>query len=157
MQAASGWRSRGDYARFLALQHTARAPLEAWLAAHAPAELSPPVQTPLIARDLAQLGIALPAPAPLFTLGRTCAGHALGTAWVLAGSALGNRVIARQVARIGGGAWPSRFLDDTAMMSFWQGLPTPMSPPGRPPQPMRSSPISSPWPRRKAPLPAPKA
>ncbi|HSF13051.1 MAG TPA: biliverdin-producing heme oxygenase [Erythrobacter sp.] len=121
-RAASGWQTRADYARFLTMQHAARAPVEGWLAAHAPADLRPPPQTPLIAADLTKLGEAMPAPAPLFTLGRTSAGHALGVAWVLAGSALGNRAIARQVARIGCGAWPSEFLDDGAMLDFWQGL-----------------------------------
>lgn len=122
MQAASGWQTRADYARFLALQHAARAPLEAWLAAHAPADLCPPPQTPLLAQDLAALGMGLPAPAPVLTLPRPDAGTALGTAWVLAGSALGNRAIARQVARIGAGEWPAEFLSDDAMMAFWQGL-----------------------------------
>jgi heme oxygenase len=121
-QASTGWQTRADYARFLTMQHAARAPIEAWLAAHAPADVRPPPQTPLIADDLAQLGEATPVPAPLFTLGRTSAGYALGVAWVLAGSALGNRAIAKQVARIGGGAWPTAFLGDNAMMGFWQGL-----------------------------------
>jgi heme oxygenase len=122
MQAASGWQTRGDYAHFLTLQHAARAPLEEWLAIHAPTDLRPPLQTPLIARDLALLGAAIPAPAKLFSLGRAGPGHALGTAWVLAGSALGNRAIAKAVARIGGGQWPVAFLGDGAMMDFWQGL-----------------------------------
>jgi heme oxygenase len=126
MQAASGWQTRADYARFLAIQHAARAPVEAWLAAHAPEDLVPPAQTPLLARDLAALGVALPATCPPFdprqTPAATASGSALGTAWVLAGSALGNRAIARQVARIGGGAWPVAFLEDGAMMDFWQGL-----------------------------------
>jgi heme oxygenase len=122
MQAASGWQTRDDYAQFLALQYAARLPLEAWLGAHAPPGLVPPPQTPLIARDLAQLGAAVPASAPLFTIGRAGAGHALGTAWVLAGSALGNRAIAKQVSRIGGGAWPVAFLGNDAMMAFWQSL-----------------------------------
>jgi heme oxygenase len=122
VQAASGWQTRGDYARFLALQHAARAPLEDWLAAHAPASLRPPPQTPLIAEDLERLGMALPAPAPLFTIGRPGIGAALGAAWVLAGSALGNTAIAKQVVRISGGGWPATFLKDGAMMGFWQGL-----------------------------------
>ncbi len=122
MQAASGWQTRADYARFLALQYAARLPLEAWLAAHASPDLAPPVQTPLIARDLARLDTAVPAAAPLFTIGRAAAGHALGAAWVLAGSALGNKAIARQVSRIGGGAWPQAFLGDAGMMHFWQSL-----------------------------------
>ncbi|MEE4317729.1 MAG: biliverdin-producing heme oxygenase [Erythrobacter sp.] len=122
MQAASGWQNRDDYARFLELQHAARAPLEDWIEHHAPAELRPPLQTPLIARDLAALDHAVPPPAPLFTMGRTATGHALGAAWVLAGSALGNRSIAAQVKRIGGGKWPVAFLGDAAMLGFWQRL-----------------------------------
>lgn len=122
MQAASGWQNRDDYAHFLELQHAARAPLEDWIEHHAPPDLRPPLQTPLIARDLAALDHAVPLPAPLFTLGRTGAGDALGAAWVLAGSALGNRSIAAQVKRIGGGAWPIAFLGDDAMLGFWQGL-----------------------------------
>lgn len=124
MQAAAGWHSRADYARFLALQHAARAPVEAWLAAHAPAALLPPPQTPLIAADLAALGAAVPPPAPaprIAALERE-AGAVLGAAWVLAGSALGNRAIARAVTRIGAGAWPVAFLDDGAMLAFWQTL-----------------------------------
>jgi heme oxygenase len=128
MQAASGWQQRSDYAQFLALQHAARVPVEAWLAAHAPDDLRPPVQTPLIARDLAALGQPVPPPAPAFALTAAGAGDVLGAgwvlgaAWVLAGSALGNRAIARQVARIGGGVWPTAFLGDEAMLVFWQGL-----------------------------------
>ena len=121
MQAASGWQTRADYARFLALQHAARAPMEAWLADHAPADLVPPPQTPLIARDLAALGAPLPASAAPFALPAT-PGDALGAAWVLAGSALGNKAIAKQVARIGGRAWPAAFLGDAAMLAFWQSL-----------------------------------
>lgn len=122
MQAASGWQTREDYARFLGLQHASRAPLESWLAAHAPENLVPPPQTGLIAQDLAQLGMAVPPPAPLFTIGRPGPGAALGIAWVLAGSALGNKAILRQVARIGSGAWPTTFLGDDGAMAFWQDL-----------------------------------
>jgi heme oxygenase len=122
MQAASGWQTRADYARFLSLQHAARAPLEDWLAAHAPRDLDPPPQTPLIAADLAALGARVPPPAPAFTLAAPRTGELLGAAWVLAGSALGNKAIARQVARIGGGEWPTAFLGDGAMMDFWQAL-----------------------------------
>lgn len=130
MQAASGWQNRSDYARFLSLQHAARAPLEAWLADHASADLNPPLQTPLLARDLTALGEGLPPSSPRFGPLYTPAsppfgddsGEVLGTAWVLAGSALGNKAIARQVARIGGGEWPVAFLGDERMMTFWQGL-----------------------------------
>jgi heme oxygenase len=131
MQAASGWQTCADYARFLALQYAARLPIEAWLAQNAPTDLAPPVQTPLLARDLARLGVDLPPPyAPYAAASNT--GAALGTAWVLAGSALGNAAIARQVARIGGGAWPDAFLRDPAMMAFWQALRTRIERPAAP-------------------------
>lgn len=126
MQAASGWQTLSDYARFLALQHAARAPLEAWFARNAPSSLRPPVQTPLIAADLAALGVPLPPACRPFALRQAAPapapGEALGAAWVLAGSALGNRTIARAVARVGSGAWPAAFLEDAAMMAFWQAL-----------------------------------
>jgi heme oxygenase (biliverdin-IX-beta and delta-forming) len=122
MQEASGWQQPGDYARFLALQYAARTPVEAWLAVHAPEDLVPPQQTPFLAADLAALGAALPAPAPPLTGLSPTPDTALGVAWVLAGSALGNRAIARQVARIGGGTWPVAFLGDDAMLGFWQAL-----------------------------------
>jgi heme oxygenase (biliverdin-IX-beta and delta-forming) len=128
MQAASGWRNLADYARFLALQHAARVPVEHWLACHAPWELRPPVQTPLIEKDLAALGIELPAPAPPLRLAGSTKGQAIGTAWVLAGSALGNRSILKQMRRASaatsaaGDPWPSAFLGDEAMLAFWQGL-----------------------------------
>lgn len=143
MQAASGWQTRSDYARFLALQYAARAPLEAWLADHAPAGLVPPLQTPLLARDLAALNTGLPRACPPFypyqTPSRPLANSvfhvkhaALGAAWVLAGSALGNKAIAKQVARIGGGDWPVAFLADGAMMAFWQELRTRIECPSTP-------------------------
>ena len=122
MQAASGWQSRADYARFLELQHAARAPLEDWLDTHAPAPLRPPRQTALIARDLAALGHDVPSPAASFAHPKSDRGDVIGAAWVLAGSALGNRSIARQVDRIGGGVWPVAFLGDGAMLEFWQAL-----------------------------------
>lgn len=128
MQAASGWQTRHDYARFLALQYAARLPLEAWLTTHASADLIPPPQTPLLVRDCEALGMQLPPASRLpasaaFRLPASASpATALGAAWVLAGSALGNHAIARQVAQIGGGAWPVAFLGDGAMMAFWQSL-----------------------------------
>jgi heme oxygenase len=122
MQAASGWQNRDDYARFLALQHAARAPLEDWLDTHAPDNLRPPRQTALIAQDLGALGRNVPSPAGTFALEQNGRGDALGAAWVLAGSALGNRSIEAQVKRIGGGAWPLAFLGDRTMLAFWQAL-----------------------------------
>lgn len=142
MQAASGWQTRADYARFLGLQHAARAPLEAWLGEYAPADLVPPPQTLLLARDLKALGAGLPPPSPAFSPCQTPSSRsstrvfhvkhaALGAAWVLAGSALGNKAIAKQVARIGGGGWPVAFLGDEAMMAFWQRLRTRIERPAR--------------------------
>ncbi len=127
MQAASGWHSLADYARFLSLQHAARAPVEAWIESHAPADLRPPVQTSLIARDLAVLGMGLPAPAADFAIITDDTGEAaaLGAAWVLAGSALGNKAILKQMRRASaahGGGWPDAFLADEAMLAFWQRL-----------------------------------
>ncbi|WP_322897740.1 biliverdin-producing heme oxygenase [Erythrobacter sp. T5W1-R] len=125
MQAASGWQNRADYARFLTLQHAARAPIEAWLAEHAPVALQPPVQTPLIAQDLAALGLGLPSAAAPFRMADEGAGEALGAAWVLAGSALGNKAILKQMRRASaadGDDWPAAFLGDETMLAFWQAL-----------------------------------
>lgn len=134
MRAATGWRTIADYVRFLKLQHAARTPLEDWLASHAPGDLRPPRQTGLIARDLCELGQAVPQPASAFVLepsvpGRSRAealGEALGAAWALAGSALGNRTILKQVERArtahNGQAWPTAFLGDGQMPGFWHAL-----------------------------------
>ncbi|MFN4038869.1 MAG: biliverdin-producing heme oxygenase [Erythrobacter sp.] len=127
MQAASGWQNLADYARFLSLQHAARAPVEAWLEDHAPVDLRPPAQTPLIARDLAMLGLGLPEPAARFGMAEEHEGEALGAAWVLAGSALGNKAILKQMRRASaaeGSEWPATFLSDEAMLTFWQNLRT---------------------------------
>ena len=131
MRAAAGWTSRGDYIRFLNLQYAARIPVERWLSNYAPAKHVPPAQTPLIAQDLRQLGSA-----PLsqhdaadFTLHANSEGAALGVAWVLAGSALGNRSILKEVRRMSPDvnaasptAWPTAFLSDPAMLAFWGEL-----------------------------------
>lgn len=126
MQAASGWQNLADYARFLMLQHAARVPMEHWLERHAPHDLRPPAQTALIADDLASLGLNLPVPAEPFDLVDSGRGETLGAAWVLAGSALGNRSILKQMRRAsglaGGKEWPSAFLADEAMLAFWQQL-----------------------------------
>lgn len=131
MRAVAGWSSLADYTRFLSLQHAARAPVEAWLAAHAPSDLHPPPQTPLIAQDLAQLDHALPHRDVRFSLSRDTTTNserasALGVAWVLAGSSLGNRAILSEIRRAaqakGWPDWPAAFLGDEAMLSFWKRL-----------------------------------
>ena len=125
MQAASGWQTLADYARFLSLQYAARAPVEVWLESHAPKAFCPPAQTPLIARDLAELGLPCPPAGSPFVHTDTRDGDALGAAWVLAGSALGNKAILKQMRRASATddtEWPSAFLGDEAMLAFWQAL-----------------------------------
>ncbi|BDI60219.1 biliverdin-producing heme oxygenase [Qipengyuania nanhaisediminis] len=118
MREAADWRSRDGYARFLALQHAARRPLEDWIAQGFDDDCAPPPQAPLIASDLAALGAA-PAQGivPFEHASRSRAAQ-LGIAWALAGSALGNRAIAREI----GADWPAAFLTDGAMFAFWQTL-----------------------------------
>ena len=89
MQAASGWQTRSDYARFLALQYAARVPLEDWLARHAPGDLSPPSQTPLLARDLAALGLDVPKPAPGLTPAMPAPGEEFGMKSIIPFAAFG--------------------------------------------------------------------
>jgi hypothetical protein len=98
--AAGGWQNSADDARFCALQHAARAPLSNWLRSHTPAARDPLHQRLLIACEPAALDKPVSAPAPVCTLGRIRTSQQLGVAW-LAGSALGNRSIGRQVRRIG--------------------------------------------------------
>ncbi|MEM7689862.1 MAG: biliverdin-producing heme oxygenase [Pseudomonadota bacterium] len=135
MRAVAGWTTLADYTRFLTLQYCARLPVEAWLEAHAPDDLRPPEQCSLIALDLGALGVALPSDMPRFDPPRAPGGvgdakhsSALGTAWVLAGSSLGNRAILAEIRRLtsreGWPAWPAHFLGDARMLEFWRGLRT---------------------------------
>ncbi len=122
MRRASGWNDIGDYAEFLKIQYAARQPVEAWLAAHAPLELRPPEQSPLIAHDLDALGMALPAVRTGFTMKGNERACTLGASWVLAGSALGNRSILKEVSKAGHDTWPTHFLGGGAMLNFWSDL-----------------------------------
>ena len=128
MQEAAGWTSARDYARFLSLQYAARRPVEEWLDRNAPDEMLPPPQSPLIADDLARFGLKTPAHTWTFALDekpirREGVGAALGVAWVLAGSSLGNRAILAEIKRASNGSqWPHRFLGDESMLAFWKGL-----------------------------------
>lgn len=124
MRAASGWETQADYVRFLQLQHAARTPVEAWFDRNAPADLNPPHQTRLIARDLAAMDAALPLAARPFSPPTQDRGAALGAAWALAGSALGNRSILKEVRRTAGtgGTFPHAFLGDPGMLAFWTRL-----------------------------------
>lgn len=132
MRNASGWAVRDDYIRFLALQLSARRPVESWLAQRAPAHLLPPPQSPLIERDLIAMGehccstlaaIPFQPPAPSDA-------SVLGVAWVLAGSALGNRSILKEV-NAQGPDWSTAFLADPSMLEFWQRLRVRMERPAR--------------------------
>ena len=65
-----------------------------------------------LAADLAALGLALPAGAPLALPDRRAA---LGAAYVLEGSRLGNGVLLRQIPR----DWPRHYLSHTAPAGGW--------------------------------------
>ncbi|MBD2842839.1 biliverdin-producing heme oxygenase [Erythrobacter rubeus] len=126
MREASGWEDRESYARFLTLQYRARSPIEAWLAANAPKDMQPPPQCPAIVRDLAALGSQSWAmsrsPCANFLAPEQTGAQATGIAWVLAGSALGNRSILKELGRAGRSDWPTEFLADAAMLGFWSDL-----------------------------------
>lgn len=102
MRAASGWETPADYVRFLQLQHAARVPVEAWLDRNAPVDLNPPHMTPLIAQDLVAMDAILPCEGQRFSPPLHDGDAVLGAAWALAGSALGNRSILKQVQRTAG-------------------------------------------------------
>lgn len=108
-----------DYAAFLSIQLAARAPIEAWCAAHAPPGLTPPEQAPAIRADLAQLGIRNVVDAAPLT---TDFVEPLGVAWALGGSLLGNRAMVAHLRKRVPDTWPVRFLSDDAMTVFWKAL-----------------------------------
>lgn len=112
--------SRGDYARFLAAQYAARSVVERALAAQHPVGLgAPPSQTDLLASDLADLEMTPVASSDKLSLETPEA--ALGAAWVLAGSSLGNRAMLAQ-RRKAGAQGPERFLSDHAMARYFGDL-----------------------------------
>lgn len=109
----------GDrYVGFLAVQYAARMPIEAWFDRESEI-LQPPSQTRILADDLEVLGADLPVPQARF-LPRSNA-EAIGIAWVLAGSSLGNKVILRRRRAYDGGRATS-FLSNNAMPRFWDEL-----------------------------------
>lgn len=109
---------RRSYADFLRFQYAARAPIEDWLAARAP-DLELPAMAPLIARDLAAMGEPLPG-AERFTF--PAANGAIGIAWALAGSHLGNRALLIRMRKSGADRFPTAFLGDETMRAAWQAL-----------------------------------
>ena len=124
MREEAGWETRSGYARFLAIQYRARLSVEEWLVHHAPSGLLPPPQFPLIAKDLAALDEVLPESPTIFAFDDTSPAAALGIAWAVAGSSLGNRAILKDIRRSqsSDGRWPDRFLADGAMQAFWSSL-----------------------------------
>lgn len=138
MSTAFGWANREQYAAFLAVQLSARAPVERWLDESPGSALIPPRQCHLIASDLQALGgegspIATIQFQRPFSLpeARNAPREdheslVLGIAWTLAGSALGNRSILKQMKR-GLAARSSfslacSFLENRAMLSFWSAI-----------------------------------
>ena len=124
MRPASDWRSAKDYVRFLMDQYTARLSVEAWLTQKAPAHLRPPRQTPLLLRDLQKLGAPSPAQGLQFELDYRSQATAVGAAWVLAGSSLGNRAMLNDMKQTlpEDVALPHEFLSSRAMTAFWKVL-----------------------------------
>ncbi|MXP08841.1 biliverdin-producing heme oxygenase [Pseudoblastomonas halimionae] len=107
-----------SYRDFLTFQYAARLPVEQWLASQAEAPTLPPT-TPLIAQDLAALG----APLPLTRMfGRSLDNGAIGVAWALAGSHLGNRAILHGLKNDSAFAGPTAFLADERMRDAWRDL-----------------------------------
>lgn len=105
-----------EYAKFLAMQYAARAPIEAWCAVHAPPDFRPPLQTPLLNTDLQSLGyegsthddLSLVAPGEGW----------LGIAWAIAGSSMGNRMMLKRLEKNGNNS-PVNFLADPAMAEYF--------------------------------------
>lgn len=126
MRPASDWRCPRDYARFLKSQYNARVSVECWLSMFAPAQLKPPEQTPFLARDLFQLGEKFSLDHQPFDLDYRSEATAIGVAWVLAGSSLGNRAMMGDMARVlgEGATWPHQFLGNHGMTIFWKALRT---------------------------------
>lgn len=124
MRPPADWLVRAQYGQFLSAQYQARLAVEQWLSVSAPEDLKPPEQTPLLARDLAELGETLPAASFAFALENEGPPSVIGAAWVLAGSSLGNRAMLRDMQRAlpDDAHWPAAFLSGDAMTRFWQAL-----------------------------------
>lgn len=112
--------SRASYAAFLQAQGRARLAAECAFRQTAPTHPGrPPIQSHLIRADLEQLGSRLPPVAMVLTFASSC--EALGAAWVIAGSSLGNRAMLAQRAKAGlSGA--ERFLSDPRMPAYFKDI-----------------------------------
>jgi heme oxygenase (biliverdin-IX-beta and delta-forming) len=111
---------RADYARFLKFNARTVPVIEAELAAGGIGEMvegwNDARRSTAIERDLAELGEAMPEPAPAPPIEGPAA--LLGTAYVLEGSRLGGQVLQR---RIGEGL-PAHFLNHPSGVGPWKGL-----------------------------------
>ena len=122
--------SNRDYAAFLMAQIDARSRLDAAFRRQPPAMIeAPPAQTSLIAHDLGELGFAAPTVSRDFSLDDPYA--ALGAAWAMSGSSLGNRtlLVRRHKAGLSGA---ERFLSDSCLPSYFRELLSVLARPHRP-------------------------
>lgn len=103
-----------DYRSFLLAQAEVLLPLETKLSATRLPPWRP--RLPLLARDLAGLGLALPAPAIIQGLDEPGALH--GALYVVEGSRLGGGMLARRV----GAGLPREFLGATHLSGEWRAL-----------------------------------
>ncbi len=109
-----------QYRTFLLIQYAARKPMEAWLAMAATDTRPPPEMCGQIAADLSDLGIDA---APLCRCFAPAAKvDALGVAWVLSGSSLGNRFMLADLRKRGATPAAIRFLSDPAMTEYFSEL-----------------------------------
>ena len=112
--------SRATYIAFLQAQGRARLAAESAFRHTTPTHLvRPPVQGHLIRTDLEELGVQLQPAGMVLTFASSC--EALGAAWVIAGSSLGNRamLVQRQKAGLSGA---ERFLSDPRMPAYFKDV-----------------------------------
>lgn len=118
MVGASSLACDREYAAFLAAQYAARSPIDAWARTHMEADLRPPPSAHLIAEDLRALSADVPAPV---AFAFPADGDAIGVAWALGGSALGNKTMLVRRRRAGASHAES-FLRDTATADYFRRL-----------------------------------
>ena len=107
------------YGDFLTMQLRARLPIERWAASHCPASLRPPETTPELLEDLLALGRPISLRPARFDI--PDGADAIGVAWAIAGSHLGNRAMLAMLRKAGADL-PASFLADTRMQAFWADL-----------------------------------
>lgn len=109
-----------SFARFLTIQYASRRYLDAGFSDDQPAQVgAPPSQIDLIARDLHALGSEPVEIAGSASFGSTAA--ALGAAWVLSGSTMGNRAMLAQRRKLCLDH-ADAFLSDPRMPAYFRSL-----------------------------------